>query len=161
MSAPRRVVNTHDADGKPAILVDEIATNTQTPTERIKSTLLWATAASPAPFDNNEDAGQWKLGTAPPANGSRFFHFELAPGDTVPTHEHQTDAIDYLVCTQGTITSVGGDTRVQIHKGDALIVHGTLHARVNEGDEPAMRFAVLLDESQKRAASFSGATNAK
>jgi quercetin dioxygenase-like cupin family protein len=163
MSAPRRVVTTHNAEGDSVIWKDEPATNTKN-IGLVSSTLLWATAESPAPFTGEEDAGDWILGSAPPANGSRFIHFELAPGTTTGTAsppQHRTDTVDYLVCTQGEMTLLNGEARVVLRPGDAVVVRGTMHGWVNDGDVPAVLFGVLLDGQPKREGSVAGATNAK
>src|ERR1700761_6407999 len=97
----RRLVPTHDADGKPVILFDGDATNHKFPSDKISSTLMWSTDASPTGIAGNEDEGARILGSAPPANGSRFTMMEFLPGNA--GHLHRTDTVDYVICLSGEI----------------------------------------------------------
>ena len=97
----RRVVTGHDASGKPVIWIDGNASNHKFPSDNIPSTLMWSTDASPTQMLSNEDEGARILGSAPPANGSRFTMMEFQPGNAA--HLHRTDTIDYVICVSGEI----------------------------------------------------------
>jgi hypothetical protein len=62
----RRVITGHDASGKAIIWIDGDATNHKFPNEKISSTLMWSTAASPTKILGEEDEGARFLGSAPP-----------------------------------------------------------------------------------------------
>ena len=72
-SAIRRIVTTHDANGKAIILSDENAPNVRVRKESgITGTLLWTTGSMPATY-SNEDRGAVQIATSPPP-GSTVLH---------------------------------------------------------------------------------------
>lgn len=157
---PRRVVTGESADGRSQVWLDGAPTNIKTPTEKIRSILLWATEGSPADFAEDEDAGQWALGTGPPAEGSRFVHFTLAPGGERTT-EHRNDTLDYIVAVAGETTVYLDDDSVVLRPGDVLIQRGTRHCIANHGGVPAVTVTVLLDGTPKREGSLSADAQAR
>jgi quercetin dioxygenase-like cupin family protein len=157
----RRIVTTHDANGKPAIMVDGDATNHKFPSDKISSTLMWSTDAAPTRITGDEDEGARILGSAPPLNGSRFTMMEFQPG--MAMHGlHRTDTVDYVICISGEIDMFLDDSRfVTLRAGDVLIQRGTDHAWVNRGDRPCRLAVVLLDALPKREGSISGLVSAR
>ncbi|HEY2531795.1 MAG TPA: cupin domain-containing protein [Xanthobacteraceae bacterium] len=122
----RRVVSGHDASGKPLIWIAVTATNHKSPSDKISSTLMWSTDASPTRMLSSEDEGDRILGSAPPANGSRFTMMEFQPGNVA--HPHRTDTVDYVILA-GEIDMFLDDTQfITLHAGDVLIRRGTDHA---------------------------------
>ena len=161
-SAPkvRRVVTGHDADGKPTIWIDGEASNHKFPNEKITSTLMWSTDASPTRIFGNDDEGDRVLGSAPPLNGSRFTMMEFQPGNEA--NLHQTDTVDYVICISGEIDMFLDPSRfVTLRAGDVLIQRGTLHAWANRSDKPCRLAVVLLDALPKREGSVSGLVSAR
>lgn len=154
----RRIVTTHDKDGKAVVWMDGYATNHKYPNDRMVSTLLWSTEGSPADFALEEDGGARLLGTAPPACGTRFMFGELAPGKAEDARPqlHRTDSIDYKVIISGEVTLYLDDTKVVCHAGDVIVCRGTNHAWVNEGKVPCRSVTVLVDATPKRADSVKG-----
>src|ERR1700722_1277060 len=111
----RRIVTGHDENGKAIIWMDGDAENSKYPNERMISTLLWCTDSAPADWSHDEDMGARILGTAPPANGTRFMHSQLLPGSFEgpwPAHLHRTDSIDYKVIISGEVTMYLDDSKV-------------------------------------------------
>lgn len=156
----RRVVTGHDASGKPVIWTDGNATNHKFPSEKITSTLMWSTAESPTRNLSDEDEGARILGSAPPANGSRFTMMEFQPGNAA--HLHRTDTVDYVICVTGQIDMFLDDTRyITLRAGDVLIQRGTYHAWANRSDKPCRIAVVLLDALPKREGSISGLESAR
>ena len=161
-SAPkfRRVVTEHDAAGNAVIWVDDDATNHKFPSDKISSTLMWSTDASPTQVYSGEDEGARILGSAPPLNGTRFTMMEFQPGNE--GHLHRTDTVDYVVCVSGQIDMFLDDTRfITLRAGDVLIQRGTLHAWTNRSDQPCRLAVVLLDALPKRDGSISGLVSAR
>jgi quercetin dioxygenase-like cupin family protein len=157
----RRIVTTHGANGKSVILVDGYATNHKFQTDRISSTLMWSTDASPTRIYGNEDEGARILGSAPPINGSRFTMMEFLPGNEVHGL-HRTDTVDYVICISGEIDMVLDDSEsVTLRAGDVVIQRGTDHAWVNRGQGPCRLAVVLLDALPKREGSISGLISAR
>jgi quercetin dioxygenase-like cupin family protein len=156
----RRVVTGHAANGTPVIWMDGNATNHKFPSEKISSTLMWSTDESPTQMLNDEDEGTRILGSAPPANGSRFTMMEFQPGNAA--HLHRTDTVDYVICVTGEIDMFLDDTQfVTLRAGDVLIQRGTYHAWANRSDKPCRIAVVLLDALPKREGSISGLVSAR
>ena len=154
----RRIVTTHDKNGKSVIWMDGYATNHKYPNDRMISTLLWSTEGSPADYMLEKDGGARLLGTAPPPFGTRFMFSELAPGkaeDDWP-RLHRTDSVDYKVIISGEVTLYLDDTKVVARAGDVIIGRGTNHAWVNEGKVPCRSVTVLVDAYPKRRGSVQG-----
>ena len=156
----RRVVTTHDTHGKAVVSIDGDATNHKFPNDKISSTLMWSTEATPTPFLDDNDEGARILGTTPPLGGSRFTMMELQPGNA--GHMHRTDTVDYVICLSGEIDMLLDDAEsVTLHAGDVLIQRGTNHAWVNRSDKPCRLAVVLLDAVPKRDGSISGMLSAR
>jgi hypothetical protein len=158
----RRIVTGHDASDRAVVWLDGPAANVKHPTDFLDSTLLWATDASPAAYLGDDDAGEWRLGTAPPANGSRFIRLSILPGEESPSQFHRSDTLDYVIGTEGVMTMLLDDgVEVDLHPGEALIQRGTFHAWLNRGTVRATVFIVLLDGAPKRTGSVSGTEQAR
>ena len=156
----RRVVTKHDADGKAVVWIDGDATNHKFPSEKISSTLMWSTDATPTQILGGDDEGARILGTTPPLGGSRFTMMEFQPGNA--GHMHRTDTVDYVICIAGEIDMLLDDAQsVTLRAGDVLIQRGTNHAWLNRSDKPCRLAVVLLDASPKREGSISGLTSAR
>jgi quercetin dioxygenase-like cupin family protein len=156
----RRVVTGHDASGRPVIWIDGNATNHKFPSDKISSTLMWSTDASPTRMLSDEDEGDRILGSAPPANGSRFTMMEFQPGNAA--HMHRTDTVDYVICLAGEIDMFLDDRQfITLRAGDVLIQRGTYHAWANRSYKPCRLAVVLLDASPKREGSISGLVSAR
>jgi len=71
----RRFVTGHDAGNVAKVIMQGPATNAKRPGAGSVSTLIWSTDRTPADIalgEDVEDLGARILGTAPPANGTRF-----------------------------------------------------------------------------------------
>jgi quercetin dioxygenase-like cupin family protein len=146
MSDIRRVITGHDGNNLAKVILDGPAANTKRPRDGVASTLMWSTDAMPADIaigEDVEDRGARILGTAPPANGSRFIVMEFAPG--VASEMHRTETIDYIVMLAGEIDMDMDRSTVKLKAGDIMVQRGTNHAWVNRGEEPARLAIVLLD----------------
>jgi quercetin dioxygenase-like cupin family protein len=155
----RRVVTGHNAEGQSIAWIDDQAANHKFPNDRISSTLMWSTDRTPAEILGSEDEGARILGSAPPANGSRFTMMEFAPGNE--GHLHRTDTVDYVICIAGEIDMFFDDRRfVTLRAGDVLIQRGAEHSWVNRSDKPCLLAVILLDAVPKREGSISGMVSA-
>jgi quercetin dioxygenase-like cupin family protein len=156
----RRVVTTHDASGKAVVWIDGDATNHKFPSDKISSTMMWSTDATPTQLFGGEDEGARILGSAPPTGGSRFTMMEFKPGNT--GHLHRTDTVDYVICIAGEIDMVLDDAQsVTLRAGDVAIQRGTNHAWINRSDQPCRLAVVLIDAAPKREGSVSGLVSAR
>lgn len=159
MSDVRRIVTTHDQEGKAVVWMDGSAPNVKRPNDHIISTLLWSTDTSPADFADEFDGGSRILGTAPPACGSRFIMFEVLPGGR--GHFHHTDSLDYVIGVEGEMVMLLDDSEIVLNPGDVVVQRGTNHGWVNRGDVTARVAIILLDGKPKREDSVSGAVTAR
>ena len=112
---------------------------------------------------------------APPKGGTMFRFFQIAPERNeagLPAAErnkrmgqmfeaagaahvrvdterhpsmHKTDSVDYIVLLKGEVTALLDVGEVQMKPFDVLIQRGTNHGWVNDGTEPALLLAVLVD----------------
>jgi quercetin dioxygenase-like cupin family protein len=156
----RRIVTGHDASGKAVVAIDGPATNTKHPDESVVSTLMWVTDQAPSDVFAEGDAGERKLGTAPPPGGTRFAVLDFLPGNSLHG-QHRSDTIDYVICTKGAIDMLLDDQVVHMEAGDIMIQRGTNHAWSNRGTEPAQIAVVLVDAGPKREGSIQGNASAR
>jgi mannose-6-phosphate isomerase-like protein (cupin superfamily) len=114
---------------------------------------------------------------SPPHNGSKFRYFQINPTpEGVPmelmqeiaadaferigaAHHridtskhpamHKTDTIDYIILLKGDVTLILDEEEVRLEPHDVVVQRGTNHAWVNNGTEPALLIAVLIDSDLK------------
>src|SRR5438309_6764061 len=142
----RRVVTGHDADNVAKVLIDAPATNAKKPSAGTVSTLMWCTDGAPADIPvglDIEDMGARILGTAPPANGTRFAVIDFPPGNH--PHMHRTETVDYVIVIEGEIEMDMDDSTVKLKAGDILVQRGTNHAWANRSGKNARVAFVLVD----------------
>ena len=142
----RRFVTGHDADHVAKVLMQGPATNAKYPSPGTVSTLIWSTDRTPADIavgEEIEDLGACIIGTAPPANGTRFAVIDFPPGNQ--PRMHRTETIDYVIVLEGEIEMDMDDSTVKMKAGDVMVQRGTNHAWVNRGSAPARLAFVLID----------------
>ncbi len=142
----RRVVTGHDANNVAKVIIDGPATNRRESRPGSRSTLLWSTDGTPADIsvgEDIEDMGARMLGTAPPANGTRFTINEILPHRH--GRMHRTETVDYAIILSGEIDMDMDDSTVKLKAGDVVIQRGTNHAWVNRGSETARIAFILID----------------
>ena len=62
---------------------------------------------------------------------------------------HQTKTIDYIILLKGDVTLLLDEDEVRLKPHDVVVQRGTNHAWVNNGNEPALLIAVLIDSDLK------------
>jgi len=142
----RRVVTGHDAQNVAKVLMDGAATNWKSSSPGTVSTLIWSTDGTPADIrigGTIEDCGAGILGTAPPANGTRFAVIDFPPGN--PGRMHRTETIDYVIVISGEIDMDMDASTVKLRAGDVMVQRGTNHAWANRSDKRARVAFVLVD----------------
>ena len=140
----RRVVTGHDKNNVAKVLIDAPATNHKGADGR--STLMWITDRNPADIavgEKIEDMGARIVGTAPPANGTRFCVIDFPPGNH--PHMHRTETVDYVIVIDGEIEMDMDDSTVKLKAGDIMIQRGTNHAWANRSTKRARVAFVLVD----------------
>ena len=106
-------------------------------------TLKWGTPADIAVGEQVEDLGARIIGTAPPANGTRFAVIDFPPGNE--PRMHRTETIDYVIVLEGEIEMDMDDSTVKLRAGDMMVQRGTNHAWANRSDKRARVAFVLID----------------
>jgi quercetin dioxygenase-like cupin family protein len=142
----RRVVTGHGADNVAKTIIDGPAENARHSPSGLVSTLMWCTDTMPCDMpigETVEDMGARKLGTPPPANGTRFAVIDFPPG--APATMHRTETIDYVVVISGEIDMDMDDLTVHLKAGDVVVQRGTNHAWANRGTETCRIAVVLVD----------------
>ena len=142
----RRVVTGHDEAHVAKVILDAPATNSRLGAAGNVSTLIWCTDSTPADIavgETAEDMGARKLGTAPPANGTRVTVIDFPPGNKPSMH--RTETIDYVFVLAGEIDMDMDDSTVTLKAGDVMVQRGTNHSWVNRSTAPARLGFVLVD----------------
>ena len=142
----RRFVTGHDADHVAKVLMQGPAANAKYPSPGTVSTLIWSTDRTPADIavgEEIEDLGARIIGTAPPANGTRFAVIDVPPGNQ--PRMHRTETIDYVIVLEGEIEMDMDDSTVKMKAGDVMVQRGTNHAWANRSNRRARVAFVLID----------------
>ena len=159
----RRFVTGHGAEKIAKVIMQGPATNAKHPGTGTVSTLIWSTDRTPADIavgDNVEDLGARIMGTAPPANGTRFAVIDFPPGNE--PRMHRTETIDYVIVLEGEIEMDMDDSTVKLKAGDVMVQRGTNHAWANRSDKRARVVFVLIDAVPLGIGHpITGATNAR
>jgi mannose-6-phosphate isomerase-like protein (cupin superfamily) len=171
----RRVITTHDANGKAVVASDGPAPNVRLrEASGITSTLLWVLDQVPARYAEGKDFAAREIGIAPPANGVVFRVVEFPPlgqvdaaaerklaqdqslaphrkpGET-PRHPfmHRTRSVDFGIILSGEIDMLLDDSEVHCRAGDVVIQQATNHAWVNRGSAPCRIAFILIDGAEQ------------
>ena len=102
---------------------------------RTVSTMIWSTDRTPADIsigETVEDLGARIIGTAPPANGTRFAVIDFPPGNQ--PRMHRTETIDYVIVLEGEIEMDMDNSTVKMKAGDVMVQRGTNHAWANRSN---------------------------
>ena len=62
---------------------------------------------------------------------------------------HKTKTIDYIILLKGDVTLLLDEDEVRLKPFNVVVQRGTNHAWVNNGSEPALLIAVLIDSEFK------------
>ena len=168
----RRVITGHDNDGKSIVVLDgppacSIGEDVGGLFE------LWNTDGNPINTKDRIDRADSEIILSPPINGSKFRYFQINPTPEgvlmdvmqdmaaeafkkigashhrVDTSKHpamhKTDTIDYIILLKGDVTLILDQEEVDIKPHDVVVQRGTNHAWVNNGNEPALLIAILID----------------
>ncbi len=143
--AIRRVVTGHDKNMKSYIVSDGHGGSVRPTRPGHTSTMLWCSDRMPAGVTSDEDMGTRKLGTAPPADGTRFTVHEIEPHLDYEPNFHRTDTLDYVIVIKGRLLMTLDKDKTELGPGDMVIMNGTAHSWRNVGDETCIVAFVLVD----------------
>ena len=168
----RRVVTGHDAQGKSMVAIDGPA-GSIIGTGGAGIGEIWITEGTPADNRNPADTSRRPVRLEPPANGSVFRFFVLAPSEkglsaaelekqaaegfkaiggehcrvdtTRDPSMHKTRTVDYVILLDGDVTLILEKEEVRLKPFDVVVQRGTNHAWRNNRDTRAILAAVLID----------------
>ena len=138
----RRIVTSHDTDGKAVVAIDEISRDVVSFRPGATITNIWSTVGFPVENDHLTDTAKQVTGTTRDA-GTVFRVIEYAPG--VTPRNHRTNSIDYAVVLSGEIDMELDDQVVTLRAGDVLVQRGTIHNWVNRSNAACVIAFVLID----------------
>ena len=170
----RRIVTGHDEKGKSIITLD--GPPARSIGEDVGGLFeLWNTDGKDIISTDNNDRADEDIVLSPSAGGTKFRYFQINPlPEGVPdevmqdmaaqafanvgaAHHridtskhpamHKTETIDYIILLKGDVTLILDEEEVDLKPFDVVVQRGTNHAWVNNGNEPALLIAVLVDSN--------------
>ena len=172
----RRIITGHNEDGKSIITMD--GPPARSIGEDVGGLFeLWNTDGNDIISTDYVDRADEEIILSPTDGGTKFRYFQINPlPEGVPeemmqeiaadafekigaAHHridttkhpamHKTETIDYIILLKGDVTLVLDQEEVDLKPFDVVVQRGTNHAWVNNGDEPALLIAVLIDSKIK------------
>ena len=172
----RRIVTGHDEEGKSVITIDGPPARSLGE-EAGGLYELWNTAGNEINTLDEIDRADSEVLLSPPNGGTKFRYFQInptpegVPADLIEAataeafekmgaahHRvdttrhpamHKTKTIDYIILLKGDVTLLLDNEEVDLKPFDVVVQRGTNHAWVNNGNEPALFIAVLIDSDLK------------
>ena len=172
----RRIITGHNQHGKSIITLD--GPPARSIGEDVGGLFeVWNTDGSDIISTDEIDRADEDILLSPPSGGTKFRYFQINPlPEGVPdammqeiaadafekigaAHHrvdtkkhpamHKTETIDYIILLQGDVTLILDEEEIDLKPFDVVVQRGTNHAWVNNGDEPALFIAVLIDSNIK------------
>ena len=172
----RRLITGHNQHGKSIITLD--GPPARSIGEDVGGLFeIWNTDGSDIISTDEIDRADEDILLSPPSGGTKFRYFQINPlPEGVPdammqeiaadafekigaAHHrvdtkkhpamHKTETIDYIILLQGDVTLILDEEEIDLKPFDVVVQRGTNHAWVNNGDEPALLIAVLIDSCIK------------
>ena len=172
----RRIVTGHDEEGKSVITIDGPPARSLGE-EAGGLYELWNTDGNEINTLDEIDRADNEVLLSPPNGGTKFRYFQInptpegVPADLIEAataeafekmgaahHRvdttrhpamHKTKTIDYIILLKGDVTLLLDNEEVDLKPFDVVVQRGTNHAWVNNGNEPALFIAVLIDSDLK------------
>ena len=172
----RRIVTGHDEKGKSVITIDGPPARSLGE-EAGGLYELWNTDGNEINTLDEIDRADGEVLLSPPNRGTKFRYFQInptpegVPADLIEAataeafekmgaahHRvdttrhpamHKTKTIDYIILLKGDVTLLLDNEEVDLKPFDVVVQRGTNHAWVNNGNEPALFIAVLIDSDLK------------
>ena len=168
----RRIVTGHNQEGRSIITID--GPPARSIVEDVGGLFeLWNTDGNIIDTKDNLDRADQDIILSPPTGGTKFRYFQINPTpEGIPMEimqeiaadafekigaghhrvdtskhpaMHKTETIDYIILLKGDVTLILDEDEVTLKPHDVVVQRGTNHAWVNNGDEPALLIAVLID----------------
>jgi len=168
----RRIVTGHNEKGKSMITLD--GPPARSIGEDVGGLFeLWNTDGEDVNSTDNLDRADQDIILSPPSGGTKFRYFQINPiPEGIPENVmqdmaaeafekigaahhridtskhpamHKTETIDYIILLKGDVTLILDEEEIDLEPFDVVVQRGTNHAWVNNGTEPALLIAVLVD----------------
>ena len=168
----RRIVTGHNKEGRSIIKMD--SPPPRSIGEEVGGLFeLWNTDGNQIKTTDNVDRADSKIILSPIKNGTKFRYFQINPmpkgvsmdvlnqmaesafsqigaaHHRIDTSKHpamhKTETIDYIILLKGDVTLILDEDEVKLQPFDVVVQRGTNHAWQNNGNEPALLIAVLID----------------
>ena len=172
----RRIVTGHNGNGKSIVAID--GPPARSIGEDVGGLFeLWNTDGNEVISTDVIDRADDEIILSPPVGGTKFRYFQINPlPEGVPedmlqeiaadafekvgaAHHrvdtlkhpamHKTETVDYIILLKGDVTLILDEEEIDIKPFDVVVQRGTNHAWVNNGTEPALLIAVLIDSDIK------------
>ena len=172
----RRIVTGHNDNGKSIVTID--GPPARSIGEDVGGLFeLWNTDGNTIISTDVIDRADDEIILSPPSRGTKFRYFQINPlPEGVPedmlqeiaadafekvgaAHHrvdttkhpamHKTETVDYIILLKGDVTLILDEEEVDLKPFDVVVQRGTNHAWVNNGNEPALLIAVLIDSDIK------------
>ena len=172
----RRIGTGHNGNGKSIVAID--GPPARSIGEDVGGLFeLWNTDGNEVISTDVIDRADDEIILSPPVGGTKFRYFQINPlPEGVPedmlqeiaadafekvgaAHHrvdtskhpamHKTETVDYIILLKGDVTLILDEEEVDIKPFDVVVQRGTNHAWVNNGTEPALLIAVLIDSDIK------------
>jgi len=172
----RRIVTGHNDNGKSIVTID--GPPARSIGEDVGGLFeLWNTDGNAIITSDVIDRADDEIILSPPSGGTKFRYFQINPlPEGVPEDMlqeiaadafekvgaahyrvdtskhpamHKTETVDYIILLKGDVTLILDEEEVDIKPFDVVVQRGTNHAWVNNGTEPALLIAVLIDSDIK------------
>ncbi len=170
----RRIITGHNENGKSIISID--GPPARSLGEDAGGLFeIWNTDGSGFETKSDKDRADIDIKLSPVKGGTKFRYFQINPiPEGVPqdvieaataeafekmgaAHHrvdttrnaamHETDTIDYIILLKGDVTLILDEEEVELQPHDVVVQRGTNHAWVNNGSDPALLIAVLIDSN--------------
>lgn len=168
----RRIVTGHNGNGKSVVSIE--GPPARTINEDAGGLYeIWNTDGNGFDTVATDDRADTEIVLSPDKGGTKFRYFQINPLPEGISQEdleasaaiafekmgashhrvdtsknaamHQTETIDYIILLKGDVTLVLDEEEVRLEPYDVVVQRGTNHAWVNNGSEPALLIAVLID----------------
>lgn len=168
----RRIITGHDQNGKSVISIDGPPARS-IGEEAGGLYEIWNTEGAGIDSSSLKDRADIDILLSPVKGGTKFRYFQINPiPEGIPdeaieaataeafekigaSHHrvdtsknaamHETDTIDYIILLKGDVTLILDEEEVRLKPHDVVVQRATNHAWVNNGAEPALLIAVLID----------------
>ena len=172
----RRIVTGHNDNGKSIVTID--GPPARSIGEDVGGLFeLWNTDGNQVISSDMVDRADDEIILSPPRGGTKFRYFQINPlpkgvpdeilqeiaadafekvgaahhrvDTTKHPAMHKTETVDYIILLKGDVTLILDEEEVDLKPFDVVVQRGTNHAWVNNGTEPALLIAVLIDSDIK------------